>query len=123
MTDLSDDQSSELVTRFQEALHRMDGADTQKTATLDELRKSRSTGQSLSHACAMFQENADALHHEAITIRKLGNTPNLVKNSFVEDGVFRAGVILATERIDNEEAASICTHPSSSNPQLIKPNR
>ena len=123
MTDVSHDNSGDLATHFQDAINRMDVADVGTSAALDALRLQHAKGQNTANACAMFRANADALHHEAITIRELGNTPNLVKNSFVEDGVFRAGVILATERIDNEEAASICKPPSSSNPQLIKPSR
>ena len=123
MTDVSHDNSGDLATHFQDAINRMDVADVGTSAALDALRLQHAKGQNTANACAMFRANADALHHEAITIRELGNAPNLIKNSFVEDGVFRAGVILATERIDNEEAENICRPQPSSKAPPLTPSR
>ena len=121
MADPSAKSRQELMQQFQDALQRMDGADTQKTATLDELRKSHSTGQSLSHACAMFRENAESLHALSHMIIELGRNPNIAQDPSVLDGVFRAGVILETESIDDKGAEPMCApSPASNAPAAIK---
>lgn len=123
MTDLSHDNSGDLATHFRDALDRMDVADVGTSAALDAVRLQHAKGQNTADACAMFRENAEILHREATTIKALGPTAASPQNSAIQDGVFRAGVILATERIDREEAESICKRPTSSKAPLLNPSR
>lgn len=121
MTDPSAKSRQELMQQFQDALQRMDEVDGRNSDFLGRVRGLRAKGGDISQACREFRENAESLHALAHMIGELGRNPNIAQDPSVLDGVFRAGVILATEIIDNGDAESMCAPPPASNaPAAIK---
>ncbi len=107
MADTHDDSREDLTHRFWAAVQRMNDADIAKDKAYTDLVRGRNSPD-LSVACTHFRENAKALQREATTVIELGQSPALTGDRRISNEHFSAGVILSTEQLDTNHAASLC---------------